>query len=172
MLSTSIRVLASSPANSILPGRARLLSTKLPKQQTRQDFVHIEQMQTRVNDNDGFGHINNAVYYGFFDTAVNNHLAAHGIDLSYRRFVAESGCQYYSPVAYPQRLDIGLRVERLGNASVRYEIGLFAEGEHEVAAVGHFVHVYVDESGRPVTIAQKPRAILQQLAPVVGTVPV
>ena len=116
-------------------------------------------------DNDAYGHINNVVYYSFFDTVVNRHLIEAGV-LDVQRspvigLVVETHCNYFSPLAFPQTVDTGLRVARLGASSVRYEIGLFGAGEPLSAACGHFVHVYVDrQTRRPAAL---PAALVQTL---------
>jgi acyl-CoA thioester hydrolase len=105
-------------------------------------------------DNDVYGHVNNVVYYSWFDTAVNAYLIEQGALDIHRGaiigLVVETQCNYFAPLAFPQMVQAGLRVAHLGTSSVRYEVGLFAEGEEEPAACGHFVHVYVDrETRRP-----------------------
>ncbi len=103
-------------------------------------------------DNDIYGHVNNIVYYGYFDTVVNCYLIERGVlDIhggAVIGLVVESGCRYFAPLAFPQALVGGLRVARLGASSVRYEVGVFAQDSGEAAAHGHFVHVYVDRIGR------------------------
>ncbi|MBU2879121.1 MULTISPECIES: acyl-CoA thioesterase [Aliiglaciecola] len=116
---------------------------------TRNDYKVFYPMQTRWADNDIYGHINNVQYYAYFDTAVNRYLIEEG-GLNIHSdavvgFVVESKCQYFSAIAYPQSLQIGLRVSRLGNSSVTYEIGIFVEGESSPSAQGHFVHVFVEQ---------------------------
>ncbi|GAA6185051.1 thioesterase family protein [Aliiglaciecola sp. NS0011-25] len=116
---------------------------------TRNDYKVFYPMQTRWADNDIYGHVNNVQYYAYFDTAVNRYLIEEG-GLNIHSdavvgFVVESKCQYFSAIAYPQSLQIGLRVSRLGNSSVTYEIGIFVEGESSPSAQGHFVHVFVEQ---------------------------
>ena len=136
---------------------------------TRGDFRHFLPITTRWMDNDVYGHVNNVVYYSYFDTVVNEYMIGRGV-LDYAagevvQFVVESGCRYFSPIAFPQTVMAGLRVARLGNSSVRYEIGLFADDAEEAAAVGHFVHVCVDrKTQRPVALPAPLRAALQELA--------
>lgn len=107
---------------------------------------------TRWGDNDIYGHVNNVVYYSWFDTAVNAHLIEQGaLDIHAGEvigLVIETQCNYFGPLAFPQTVWAGLRVAHLGRSSVRYEVGLFAEGENLAAACGHFVHVYVDRATR------------------------
>jgi len=135
----------------------------------RGDFRHFLPITTRWMDNDAYGHVNNVVYYSYFDTVVNQYMIEKGV-LDYAngevvQFVVESGCRYYSPIAFPQTVTAGLRVSRLGNSSVRYEIGLFADDAHEAAAFGHFVHVCVDRATqRPVAMPAPLRAALEELA--------
>jgi acyl-CoA thioester hydrolase len=119
-------------------------------------------------DNDIYGHVNNVVYYAYFDTVVNRYLIETGALDIHRGgvigLVVETGCQYFAPLAFPDTVEAGLRVVRIGRSSVRYEVGLFKAGAHEAAAQGHFVHVYVDRtSRRPVALAQDLRASLEAL---------
>ncbi|WP_336488950.1 acyl-CoA thioesterase [Methylobacterium nigriterrae] len=129
------------------------------------DYVKQVSLGTRWSDNDVYGHVNNVVYYAFFDTAVNGCLVESGV-LDIARspvigLVVETGCRYFAPVAFPDRLTAGLRVARLGRSSVRYEIALFREDEDAAAAQGHFVHVYVDrETRRPVPLPADLRNVL------------
>ena len=134
----------------------------------RRRYPHFERRQTRWLDTDGQNHINNVVFYAMMDDAVNAHLIPRGVGFDHPRFVAESGCVYHHPIAYPADVDVGLRVERLGRSSVVYEIGLFGlgvgDGSGEVhAATGKFVHVYVDAEGRPREIDTAARAVLSEL---------
>lgn len=123
---------------------------------------------TRWMDNDVYAHVNNVVYYSWFDTAVNGHLIEQGV-LDYAAgqvvgLVVETGCRYFAPIAFPDRVRAGLRVAHLGNSSVRYEVGLFRNDDAEAAAQGHFVHVYVDRATRrPVPLPEGLRAVLQRL---------
>ncbi len=118
----------------------------------RAAFRHFSTLNTRWMDNDLYGHLNNVVYYGLFDTAVNRYLIEAGaLDLEHGRFIGlviETHCNYFAPIAFPQSVDAGLRVAHCGRSSVRYEIGLFAAGEPLTAARGHFIHVYVDRATR------------------------
>ncbi|MBN3755605.1 acyl-CoA thioesterase [Paraburkholderia sp. Tr-20389] len=118
----------------------------------RDAYPHLLPIQTRWMDNDAYGHVNNVVYYSYFDTVVNEYLLRHRV-LDIERsesigLVVQTQCDYFDSVAFPDRLMAGLRVARLGTTSVRYEIGLFAEHETVPAAQGHFVHVYVDRVTR------------------------
>jgi acyl-CoA thioester hydrolase len=131
------------------------------------DFAVHWPVLTRWTDNDMFGHLNNAVYYELFDTAINAWINTNcGIDplaVPWLGVVAESGCKYFAELKFPDPLVVGLAVARLGNSSVTYRLGLFGEGQ-AVAAVGHWVHVYVDrESRRPVPIPGEIRALLQSI---------
>ena len=111
-------------------------------------YPHFLAIPTRWKDNDVYGHVNNIDYYSFFDTVINHYLIKAG-QLDIHRgtvigFAAESHCRYLKSLAYPDVVDAGLRVAKLGNSSVRYEVGLFREGDPEPAAEGWFVHVFVD----------------------------
>ncbi|WP_165404189.1 acyl-CoA thioesterase [Egicoccus halophilus] len=114
-------------------------------------------MPTRWQDNDHYGHVNNVVYYAWFDTTVNGYLLDHaGVDtreLAAVGLVVETGCRYLHPVSFPQHLEIGLGVERLGDTSITYRLAVFADGRDEAVALGRFTHVYVEQSsGRPAPV--------------------
>lgn len=133
----------------------------------RADFRAWRAITTRWMDNDAYGHVNNVIYYSWFDTAVNAYLVEQGaLDIERSAtigLVVETQCQYFAPLAFPQTIEAGLRVARLGGSSVRYEVGLFAQGAPLTAAHGHFVHVYVDrETRRPVPV---PEALRRALTP-------
>lgn len=135
---------------------------------TRADFPVIRPIATRWMDNDIYGHVNNVVYYSFFDTAVNGHLIEQGVldpaNSSVIGLVVETGCRYAAPVSFPDRVDAGVRVARIGTSSVRYEIGLFRNDGPSAAAFGHFTHVYVDrETRRPSPIPEATRKVLEAL---------
>lgn len=120
-------------------------------------------------DNDAYGHVNNVVYYSYFDTVVNAYLIAHGaLDIAHSPvigLVAETHCNYFSALAFPDMVRAGLRVAHLGTRSVRYEIGLFRNDEDLAAAQGHFVHVYVERAtGTPAPLPEKLQAALKPLA--------
>lgn len=143
------------------------MSTR-PHPGTRSDYRHITRITTRWMDNDIYGHINNVVYYSFFDTAVNGLLMARGaLDIhagDVIGLVVETHCSYFAPLAYPHAVDAGIRVAKLGTSSVRYEIGLFDEHGIEAAAEGHFVHVYVDRRyRRPVALPETLRSVVTSL---------
>ena len=136
---------------------------------TRAAFPHFLDITTRWIDNDVYGHVNNAAYYGFFDTAVNAWLIEAGLlDIAAGDpigLVVETGCRYARPLSYPEPVEIGLAVEKLGRSSVRYRLGVFASGAEEAAAEGHFVHVYVGRaSRRPVEVPEAWRARLSEIA--------
>jgi len=123
---------------------------------------------TRWHDNDAYGHVNNVVYYAYFDTVVNEHLInAAGLDIAEDPvvgLVVETTCRYHRPLSFPDVVDAGLRVERLGTSSVTYAIGLFRAGDDEAAASGRFVHVWVDRATqRPVPVPARIRAALEAL---------
>jgi acyl-CoA thioester hydrolase len=133
----------------------------------RSDYRVFRRITTRWMDNDAYGHVNNVVYYSYFDTAVNGYLIeATGTDiraLSAIGIVAETSCRFLAELSFPEPVDAGLVLEKLGNSSVIYRIGLFSEARSEACAVGRFVHVYVDAEKRtPVTV---PDVIRSALAP-------
>ena len=135
----------------------------------REDYRHVLAIPTRWMDNDVYGHINNVVYYSYFDTVINEYLIREGgLDFASGEIIGvavESGCRYRRPLAFPQHLDAGLRVAHLGNSSVRYEVGLFASGDTEASADGHFVHVFVRRSsGRPCPIPSPIREALTRIS--------
>jgi acyl-CoA thioester hydrolase len=136
---------------------------------SRSDFPHVRPISTRWNDNDVYGHVNNVEYYSFFDTVINAWLIAEGgLDIHGGDVIgvcAESHCAYHAALAFPQTIDAGLRVARLGRSSVRYELAVFGEGSPEAAATGWFVHVFVDRATRR-PVAKLPatlRAALERL---------
>ena len=144
-------------------------STSRPHPESRSAFKVFRRIDTRWMDNDVYGHVNNVVYYSWFDTAVNAHLIEQGaLDIHHGEtigLVIETQCNYFAPLAFPQTIEAGIRVAKLGSSSVRYEIGLFAQGEDLCAARGHFVHVYVDkENRRPVkALPLKLKTVLETL---------
>jgi acyl-CoA thioester hydrolase len=134
---------------------------------TRSDYKHFLAIPTRWMDNDVYQHVNNVVYYSYFDTVINKYLIeAGGLDIQASPVVGlaiETACRFRKSFAFPEVVDAGLRVGHLGNSSVRYEIGLFGP-EDEARAEGHFVHVFVERaSNRPVPIPPRMRAALEQL---------
>ncbi len=135
----------------------------------RVDFPVVRPIPTRWMDNDVYGHVNNVTYYSFFDTAVNAHLIEAGaLDPQTSPaigLVVETGCRFLAPLSFPETVEAGIRVTRLGTSSVHYEIALFSAGRDQPAALGHFVHVYVDrQSRRPIPIPTATRAVLEALA--------
>ena len=134
----------------------------------RSHYPRFSNIQTRWADNDVYGHVNNVVYYSYFDTVINRWLIEAGaLNIeggSVIGLVVQTQCHYFVPVAFPQSLEAGLRVAHLGRSSVRYEIGLFVPGHPTSAAAGHIVHVYVDRaSRRPLSLPAAVRAALQPL---------
>ena len=124
---------------------------------------------TRWADNDAYGHVNNTVYYGWFDTAVNAWLIeAELLDIEQGDpigLVVETGCRYAKSVTYPEPVDVGLAVDHVGTSSVRYRIGIFRKGDAEPAAEGHFVHVYVGrDSRRPASLPEAWRQAFEAIA--------
>jgi acyl-CoA thioester hydrolase len=127
-------------------------TTPRPQPEGRGGYKAFRAIPTRWMDNDAYGHVNNVVYYSWFDTAVNAHLIEQGaLDVERGEtigLVVETQCNYFAPVAFPQVVEAGLRVAKIGRASVRYEVGLFLQDEALTAAKGHFIHVYVDRATR------------------------
>jgi acyl-CoA thioester hydrolase len=139
-----------------------------PKPLPRQHFAHFQTLTTRWMDNDIYGHMNNVVHYALFDTAVNAYLiAAKALDIHTGQvigLVVKTQCDYFNSLAYPQTVQAGLRVAHIGRSSVHYEVGLFADDAPLAAAVGQFVHVYVDRQTRvPVPLPDNLRAALVAL---------
>lgn len=139
-----------------------------PVPEPRAAYRAFRPITTRWMDNDVYGHVNNVVYYSWFDTAVNAYLIEQGVlDIHAGAtigLVIETQCNYFQSLAFPQTIEAGIRVAKLGKSSVRYEVGLFAQGEPLCAAKGHFVHVYVDrETRRPVELPAALRSVLETL---------
>ncbi len=135
---------------------------------TRDAYRHFVTVTTRWMDNDVYRHVNNVVYYSFFDTAVNEYMMRQGVlDLESSPvvcLVVDTGCQFFSPIAFPDAVHCGLRVAHLGNSSVRYEIGIFRNDDALAAAQGHFVHVACDRATlRPVAMPADLRRALGAL---------
>ncbi|MEZ4390216.1 MAG: thioesterase family protein [Polyangiales bacterium] len=132
---------------------------------TRDGYAHFDRIETRWADNDVYGHVNNVVYYAYFDTVINRVLTAAGLDPATSPVIGlcvESGCRYVAPATYPETLDAGLRVAKLGRSSVRYELGIFRD--ETLCAFGHFVHVFVDRaSRRPAPLPEAIRAALEPM---------
>jgi len=135
---------------------------------TPADFAHHTSLDTRWMDNDAYGHVNNVVFYSFFDTVINRWLIERGVlaieTSAAIGLVVETKCEYFGALAFPDRVTAGLRVAHIGTSSVRYEIALFRESDTTAAAAGHFVHVYVDRvTRRPVPIPDSVRQVLVTL---------
>jgi acyl-CoA thioester hydrolase len=140
---------------------------------SRGDYRAFHAISTRWMDNDAYGHVNNVVYYSWFDTAVNAWLVEQGLlDITGGEtigLVVETGCRYHRSVAFPERVNAGLRIARIGNSSIRWEVGIFTHDAPEPAAEGFFIHVYVDrESRRPKPLSEHWRSTL---APLLAEVP-
>lgn len=135
----------------------------------RDDYRHFLPIQTRWSDNDVYGHVNNVVYYAYFDTVINELLVNRGgLDVHAGETIGlcvESQCRYLAPAAYPEPLEAGMRVAKLGRTSVVYEIGIFKQGAGDACAFGRFVHVFVDRATR--RPAPLPDGIRAALAPLV-----
>ena len=140
-----------------------------PQALRRSDFAVIRQLPTRWSDDDTYGHVNNTVHYLMFDTAVNGWLIeASGVDIRHLPaigLVVETSCRYFAELRFPEVVTAGLALEKLGTSSVIYRLALFGEGADEPAAVGRFVHVYVDRDGRrPTPVPDEIRRALEQLS--------
>ena len=133
------------------------------------EFPYRRRLTTRWADNDIYGHVNNVMYYAFFDTAVNGFLIDRGVldpgASDAIGLVVETQCRFSAPISFPDDVTVGLRTAKIGNSSVRYEIGIFRNDETASSAEGHFVHVYVDRaSRRPIPIPDPIRAALMSIA--------
>jgi acyl-CoA thioester hydrolase len=140
-----------------------------PIRSSRADYRVFRPIATRWMDNDVYGHVNNVVYYSYFDSAVNGYLIEQGVlDVAASEIVGlvvETGCSYFESVAFPDALEAGIAVLKLGRSSVRYAIGIFKAGAELAAAQGHFVHVYVDRATqRPAEMPEPTRRVLAVLA--------
>lgn len=149
-----------------------LITPTRPEPEPRSAYYLFRRIDTRWADNDAYGHVNNVVYYAWFDTAVNAYLIEQGAldihDGSTIGLVVETHCNYFSPVVFPQPVEVGIRIASLGGSSVRYELGVFTagvNGEFEIcAAKGHFIHVYVDQqTRRPVQLPLNLKTVLEKL---------
>lgn len=134
----------------------------------RDSYRHFTTITTRWADNDAYGHVNNTIYYQWFDSAVNALLIGAGLlDIHHGDpigLVVETGCSYFVPLLFPGDVEVGIAIDRLGNSSVTYRIGIFAAGSGEPAAQGHFTHVYVGrQSRRPVSLPDEWRKELEAL---------
>lgn len=150
-----VSTVSSEPAMSAVPHQ-------------RSAYRHFQPVTTRWQDNDIHGHINNVAYYGFFDTTVNGWLIAHGgLDIHEGQAIAlvvSSACDYFASLAYPEVVEVGLRVARLGGSTVEFELAVFRVGEQEPCAAGRVVQVFVDRhSGQPLTLSERLREALQAL---------
>ena len=139
-----------------------------PAPTQRAAYRHFTATPTRWGDNDAYGHVNNVIYYAYFDSAVNRYLIENGVlDIAGSAcvgLVVETRCTYFSSLAFPDAVHVGLKVTHMGHSSVRYEIGVFRNQDDTAAAVGQFVHVYVDRaSQRPVPLPAAVRGVLQRL---------
>lgn len=144
------------------------MATEKQQPPGRERFRVFEQIQTRWHDNDVYQHVNNVIYYAFFDTAVNKVLVDRGVlDVANSPVVGlviETQCKYFAPIAFPDLIAVGICTTHVGNSSVRYEIGIFRNDEPQASALGHFVHVYVDRAtNRPVSIPENVRKVLVDL---------
>jgi acyl-CoA thioester hydrolase len=140
----------------------------------RESYKHFQAIATRWNDNDVYGHVNNIEYYGYFDTAINTYLITEGVlnihDGKIIGVCAESHCRFFHELAFPETIEAGLRVERIGKSSVRYGIGLFRSGQRSPAAEGWWVQVFVDRATRrPFPLPVELRASLESLLSEVST---
>jgi acyl-CoA thioester hydrolase len=140
-----------------------------PTPEPRAAYRFFLPLTTRWTDNDVYGHVNNVVYYAYFDTVVNAYLVAEGgLDIAAGEVIGlcvESHCQYLAPVAFPESLEAGLRVAQVGRSSVRYEVGIFRRGAPAAVAQGHFVHVFVDRvTRRPVELPAQLRSAVERLS--------
>jgi acyl-CoA thioester hydrolase len=143
-----------------------------PVPESRSAYHQYRRIETRWADNDAYGHVNNVVYYAWFDTAVNAYLIEQGVlDIHNGAtigLVVETHCNYFAPVVFPQAVEVGIRVAHIGRASVRYELGVFVENDNRefvaCAAKGHFVHVYVDKLTRlPSPLPSMFKTVLEKL---------
>lgn len=143
--------------------------TERKSRDTQEDYLFFHEIETRWMDNDIYGHVNNVVYYSYFDTAVAAFLVSK-VGLYFQQensaigLVIETGCTYFESIAFPDRVKVGLRISKLGNSSVRYEVGIFKNDGKEACASGHFVHVYVDRAtNKPIPIPEDVRAAMQTI---------
>lgn len=134
----------------------------------RSDYGHFHALSTRWHDNDIYGHVNNVTYYSYFDSAINTYLIQQGgLDIHAGEvvgFVVSSSCDYFAPIAFPDAIEVGLRVARVGNSSVQYEVAVFKQGEPQACAVGKVVHVFVERAqNRATSIPRGLRKALEAL---------
>lgn len=138
------------------------------RSQQRSDYRHFQVIPTRWMDNDIYGHVNNVHYYSYFDTAVNQLLIERGVLDIHRGdvvgFVVDTACSYFQPIAFPDQVHVGVRVDHIGNSSVRYALGLFRNADEQLAAAGNFTHVYVSRTtGKSVPVPDAVRGVLATL---------
>lgn len=150
------------------PSSSRKRSAHYPSPESRDRYRYFLAVATRWMDNDAYGHVNNVVYYSYFDTVVNRFLIEAGaLDVEKSPvigLVVETRCQYFNPIAFPETVRIGLRVGKLGRTSVHYEIGIFRDDEKRASAQGYLVHVYVDRATRrPIPLPRDLHTALQPL---------
>jgi len=139
-----------------------------PAPENRHAYRHFQSIPTRWMDNDVYGHVNNVVYYSYFDTVVNQYLIEQRVlNIEASKvigLVVETQCQYFASITFPDVVHAGLRVAKLGNSSVRYEIGLFRNEERTASAQGYFIHVYVDRATRrAISLPADMRAALEKI---------
>ena len=139
-----------------------------PEPRGRDAYRHFATITTRWADNDAYGHVNNTVYYAWFDTVVNEWLVGQGLlDIGAGDpigLVVETGCRYFAPLSFPGDVEVGMAVDRLGSSSVTYRLGVFAADSDKPAAEGHFTHVYVGRADRrPVPLPAEWRDVLKAL---------
>ena len=140
----------------------------MSKRPGRDEYNVFYPITTRWSDNDIYGHVNNVTYYSYFDSAANRYLIEEGgldiADGTIVGYVVNSGCEYHAPITYPENIEAGVRVDKLGNSSVQYGIAIFREGEDAAAAHGHFVHVFVERAAnKSVSIPPALRSALERL---------
>ena len=140
-----------------------------PERRGRDAYGHFTTITTRWSDNDAYGHVNNTVFYQWFDSAVNALLVGAGLlDIVHGDpigLVVETGCSYFAPLSFPGDVEVGIAIDRLGKSSVTYRIGIFAAGSADPAAQGHFTHVYVSRQlRRPVPLPDEWREKLAALS--------
>lgn len=139
-----------------------------PAARPRSDFAYFHRITTRWMDNDVYGHVNNVIYYSYFDTAVNSYLIEeHVLDPLHSPvigLVVNTTCHYFKSVAFPDTIEVGVKVAHMGRSSVRYEVGIFKNQDTTSAAHGHFIHVYVDRATqKPVSLPEPLRGALEKL---------
>jgi acyl-CoA thioester hydrolase len=138
------------------------------RDERRENYRWRVDIPTRWADGDPYGHVNNVIYYSWFDTAVTKMLFERRViwlpDSPTIGLCVESRCEFLQPVEFPETIDARVRIGRMGDKSLRFEVGLFREGSEQPAAVGHFVHVYVDRATRrPVSLSQEQRDAIADL---------